>query len=467
MTSSRLRRLPKRAHLVGIGGIGLSAIARVLKARGCVVTGSDLNASDITRGLEDVGIKTYAGHRAEQVEGAELVVRSSAIPDANVEVTAARAAGIPVVKRHEILGALLSGRRTIAVAGTHGKTTTSAMIAFVLEALGRAPSYIIGGMVDQLGSNARVGDGTDFVVEADEYDRTFLAIEPDIAVVTNVEMDHPDCYPDMASVREAFRQFLEGVAPAGSVVACAESVDLGRVLASWSGRSSLVTYGRTISADYGVEVAEDVGCGGLTYWVTKRGREWTTGKLSVPGVHNVLNACAALAVADIVGLDADLAADTLAKFRGVRRRFEVKGEARGITVVDDYAHHPTEVRATLDAARECYRDRRLWVVFQPHTYSRVEALFDQFAGSFDRADSVIVMDVYAARSREMPTISASALAGSIRHGDVRHIAGQDAIVTTLLGEMREGDVLLTLGAGDGYLVGERVLAALAEMGSER
>jgi len=264
-------------------------------------------------------------------------------------------------------------------------------------------------------------------------------------------------------MREAYGRFLAGVKPGGLVVACSESPQLVRVLDEERLGAVITTYGRTASADYRVEIAAGSGREGTDFGVIKSGRAWAAGTLGIPGAHNVLNACATLAVVDALGGDVGTALGALAEFGGVKRRFEVKGQAHGVIVVDDYAHHPTQIRATLAAARERYGDRRLWAVFQPHTYSRVEALLDEFTGAFGQADSVIVMDVYAARSSEVPTISSGALAGLIQHRDARYIAGQDEIVSTLLEDLREGDVLLTLGAGDGYRVGERVLEALTEM----
>jgi len=455
------RGLPQRIHMVGIGGIGLSAIARILAAWGCEVSGSDLRATEVTRGLNALGIVTYAGHRAEQAQGAEWVVVSSAVPEDNPEVRAARAAGVPVVKRHQLLGQMLAGAYGIAVAGTHGKTTTSAMLAVMLDALGLSPTYIVGGMIPQLGANARAGEGPHFVIEADEYDRTFHGLRPDIAVVLNVEMDHPDCYADLADMQAAYATFLEGVAPGGHIVACADSPALGEVLRALpQAEGRVVTYGRAAGAAYRLVEATPDAAGGTRLRVARGGAEWLTARVAVPGEHVARNATAVLAVADLLGLDGERAAAALATFRGVERRFQLKGEAGGVTVVDDYAHHPTEIRATLAAARRRFTGRRLVAVFQPHTYSRVESLYDEFLGCFDDADVVAVLDVYAARSREVPTWSARDLAAALRHPSARYLGGVDAAVEALGAALRPGDVVVTLGAGDGYLVGERLLARL-------
>jgi len=465
MSRSAPESLPRRIHLVGIGGIGLSAIARGLASRGHIVSGSDLRGSDITRGLDSLGIETYVGHRAEQVAGAELVIVSSAIPEGNVEVQAALSAGIPVVKRRQLLGRMMAGSYGIAVAGTHGKTTTASMISVILERLARSPTFIVGGVIAELGTNARGGSGPHFVIEADEYDRTFYGLQPQVAVVTNIEMDHPDCYADMAEMRFAYRTFLELVPAAGCIVACADSPELVRVLDQhdeWAPR--VVTYGALAQADYVVTDARANSEGGVDFRLVREGARWGTFSLIVPGLHNALNAAAALAVAELVGIGLDEAGQVLSGFRGVLRRFEVKGESDGIVVVDDYAHHPTQVRATLAAARLRYPERRLWAVFQPHTFSRTQALFGQLASCFGDADQVIITDIYAARSHERPTISAADLVAACRHPRVRHIGSIDAVVGYLARHLCPGDVLLTLGAGDSYLISERVLAQLEGRG---
>ncbi len=447
--------------MVGIGGIGLSAIARVLAAWGHEVTGSDLSVTEITRALNALGIRTFEGQRAEQVRGADLVVVSSAVPETNPEVVAAREAGIPIMKRQSLLGLMLEGSYGIAVAGTHGKTTTSAMIAVMLDGLGDSPSAILGGIITQWGANARAGQGRHFVIEADEYDRTFHGLRPEIAVVLNVEMDHPDCYADLASMREAFAIFLAGVPEGGWIVACADSPSLARVLREAADvRAQVVTYGRSEGAQYRVTDTEPTAEGGMRFGVRTGGQEWARPTLAIPGEHNALNATAALVVASLLGHDVAEASRALGDFRGVARRFQVKGEVSGVTVVDDYAHHPTEIRATLAAARSRYPGRRVVAVFQPHTYSRTEALFQEFLDCFADADRVIILDVFAARPRERPSIRAEALAAALHHPDARYVGDAAAAVSSLAAELAPGDVLITLGAGDGNLIGERVLAVM-------
>jgi UDP-N-acetylmuramate--alanine ligase len=456
-----LTRVPDRIHLIGIGGIGLSAIARVLAMRGYQVSGSDLRASHITDGLVREGIRITIGHTPEAVGDAEVVVVSSAVPEHNPEVIAARERGIPVLERKDFLGALLAGNRTIAVAGTHGKTTTTGMIAAVLGAAGLDPGYIVGGMLLDLGTNASAGAGDWFVIEADEYGRMFHGLEPVIAVVTVIEMDHPDCFSDIDEMRGAYSQFLDRVRPGGKVIACSDGPQVQRVLAEGHGGDAPTTYGR--SPDAGNVVSDIVANarGGVDWKVRRHGSLWASCSLGLPGVHNALNATAALIVAEQCGVAVDLACSALAAFHGVRRRFELKGQAWGVTVVDDYGHHPTEIAATLAAARLRYPGRRLWAAVQPHTFSRLQALWDTFRTCFSDADEVIITDVFAARSSEVPGRGdASSLVAAIDHPSVQHIGALEDVETHLLAHLRSGDILITLGAGDGYLVGERVLDAL-------
>jgi UDP-N-acetylmuramate--alanine ligase len=458
MNHSRLGLAVERIHFVGIGGIGLSAIARILAAWGYTVSGSDLRASKITRDLQAIGIRTFEGHAQMQVGDADLVVISSAVPETNPEVQAAQARGIPVLKRHTLLGRMMAGSYGIAVAGTHGKTTTTAMISVMLAKSGLDPTFIVGGIVSDLGTNAGAGSGAYFVVEADEYDRTFLGLNPRIAVVTNVEMDHPDCYRDLEDMRTTFGVYLDQVAEDGAIIACADSPELIRVLRErCRPMPAVVTYGLSPQSDLTLEGIQANARGGMDWRVRKGQRVWGEFSLGLSGMHNALNATAALAVVDMIGIDRVSAATTLADFRGVLRRFEVKGEWRGVTIIDDYAHHPTEIRATLAAARLRYSGRRIWAVWQPHTYSRTEALFQDFTSCFGDADQVIVLDIYAARARERASLGAIDLVRAMQHSQARYVGSIDDVVGMLEQQLGAGDVLLTLGAGDGYLVGERLM----------
>jgi UDP-N-acetylmuramate--alanine ligase len=460
--------LPERIHLVGIGGVGLSAIARVLAMRGHRVTGSDLRASPITEALERLGVGVSVGHEPAHVADAQLVIMSSAIPESNVEVQAARKAGVPVLKRRDVLGALMVGQRVLAVAGTHGKTTTSAMLSAILDRLGRDPSFVVGGIIQDLGTNARAGRGDLFVIEADEYDYAFYGLAPDVAVITHVEMDHPDCFPDIAAVREAFGGFMHRIKPGGVLVACADSPELMRTLEDqpWpDARPEICTYGLSQQARYRLGPVTVNGRGGIDFAVFDGATSWATCSLAIAGMHNALNATAALIAVDRCGLDRQAAANALQGFQGAQRRFELKGEAKGVIVVDDYAHHPTEIEATLGAARQRYPHRPIWVVFQPHTFSRTSALLPEFAACFSGADHVVITDIFKARPKEQETVSAQDLVRLARHPDMRHISTFGEVAAYLLNHLRAGDLLLTLGAGDGYLIGESVLRQLAERGS--
>ncbi|HSO27049.1 MAG TPA: UDP-N-acetylmuramate--L-alanine ligase, partial [Anaerolineales bacterium] len=372
----------RHVHLIGIGGTGLSAIAQVLLEKGYRVSGSDRSLSPLAAGVQAKGAQVALGHRAENVKGADLVIRSSAVSDDNPEVQAARAAGIPVLKRAQFLAELIGEKSCIAIAGTHGKTTTTAMIAWLLAAAGRDPSYIIGGTLRQLGGNAHAGAGPEFVIEADEYDYMFLGLHPQVAVVTNVEHDHPDCFPTPEDFFAAFHTFAGQVTAGGTLIACGDDAGVQRLLGELAQQDMEIrTYGLNTGDRFravSVEMTDD----GRTCFRMAGGPEV---RLQTPGLHNVRNALAALCVADWLGLPLEPAAQALGEFSGVGRRFEIRGEVGGIIVIDDYAHHPTEIRATLQAARQRFPQRELWVVWQPHTYSRLSLFWDEFLAAFAQA----------------------------------------------------------------------------------
>ncbi len=451
-----------RVHLVGIGGIGLSAIARVLHGMGYQVSGSDQQETALTAELTAQGIIVRHGHNAEHVLGSDLVIVSSAVPSDNPEVLAANRAGVPVVKRADVLGELMAGKYGIAVAGTHGKTTTSALISFLLTELGLEPTFIVGGILEDLETNAQLGNGPHFVIEADEYDRTFLGLRPDVAVVTVIEMDHPDCFADIEEMTDAFACFLRLVSEQGVAIGCADEARVMDVLDRVRGEQdiSTVTYGLQGGGIWGALEVRPNDWGGSDFVAVREGQRVGSCHLRLPGLHNVSNALAALSVADWLDLDMELTLQALSRFRGVHRRFELKGEAGGVAVVDDYAHHPTEIRATLAAARQRYRGRPLWVFFQPHTFSRTKALLDEFAMSFGDADHVLISDVYAAREKDSLGITSADLVQRMEHSDARLVAGLREASDYLESRLKPGDVLLTLGAGNGYSVGEAVLRAL-------
>ena len=448
-------------HLVGIGGIGLSAIARVLHGRGYTVSGSDMQPSELLEDLIAEGIAAYPGHQAGQVAGAQLVVVSSAIPEGNPEVREAWRRGLPVVKREQFLADLTAGKHTIAVAGTHGKTTTSAMISWALTQADLDPTFIVGGLLQNLGTNARAGSGPHFVIEADEYDRAFLGLNPDVAVIASVEHDHPDCYPTLEAMTAAFHDFAGRLVEGGLLIVCgedAEGHELG-VRMQAQGRR-VETYGLGPGWDWWAQGVELGNSAAFEVW--RKGKLLGTCALQLPGRHNVLNALAALAACHEVGVEFGLAVAALTRFKGTARRFEVKGQVEGVTVVDDYAHHPTEIQATLAAARLKYPGRPIWAVFQPHTYSRTAALLEGFAAAFGGADHVIVTEIYAAREANTLGVSGSDLVHLMDHPEARYVAALEDAASAVLERVQTGDVVITLGAGDGYLIGERVLEALRQ-----
>jgi UDP-N-acetylmuramate--alanine ligase len=455
----------RHIHFVGIGGAGLSAIARVLMEQGAEISGSDLVVSPVAEALARDGAHVYAGHEAKHVAGAELVVVSSAVPATNIEVQTAQASGIPVLRRPEFLSQMMNGQMGIAVAGTHGKTTTTAMIASILMEDGRDPTFIVGGVIEGLQTNAHAGQGALLVIEADEYDHTFLSLKPRVAVVTNVEHDHPDCYPTFDDFRAAFEDFAASVPQDGMLVVCWDDPivrELGKRRRAAGGEVRFFGLGE--GAEWRAEEIRPNFAGGVDFLATRRDddTQQVLGlmRLRMPGVHNASNAVAALAVADYVGVPFHVAREALTEFRGVGRRFEVKGEVEGVIVVDDYAHHPTEIRATLSAARQRFPHQPLWAVWQPHTYSRTKTLFGDFVRAFDEADHVIVLPIYAARESDTQGVSGIDVAAAMQHPDSRYAPSLDQAVVWLGTEVQPNDVVLTLGAGDGHRVGEWLLEAL-------
>ncbi len=456
----------RNVHFVGIGGAGLSAIARVMLERGFVVSGSDLNPNPLTDALAADGATIYKGHKAVYVRGVDVVVRSSAVPDDNPELIEAKSRGTPVFRRAEFLPHLLEGRVNVAVAGTHGKTTTAAMIAHVLTAAGLDPGFIVGGQVRNLGTNAHAGHGSIFVIEADEYDSMFLGTRPQVAVITNIEHDHPDQFPDRGAVVAAFAQFVLQLPENGVLVACAD--DLGaRALGNvWraAGRTTMFYGLEHPNAGWratGLGANEE---GGVDFVAQRWGRARGSVRLKLPGTHNVLNALAALAVADYFGVLFEEAEAALKAFEGAGRRFEVRGHKAGVTVIDDYAHHPTAIRATLAAARARYPDQTLWAVWQPHTYTRTRALLDDFARAFGDADRVIVTDIYAAREHDTLGLTGTDVVGRIAqlHPWVRHVGALPSVVEKLAADVTGNDVIVVMSAGDAIQIGGALLERLAE-----
>jgi UDP-N-acetylmuramate--alanine ligase len=454
------------AHFIGIGGAGMSGIAKVLHDRGVTVTGSDLKASRYARALADSGVPVSVGHDAANLGDPEVVVVSSAIPDSNPELVAARERGLEVWPRAKMLAHLAGDDATLAVAGTHGKTTTSSMLATVMDAIGADPTFLIGGELNDMGANARCGRGGYYVVEADESDGSFLYLEPTLSLVTNIEADHLDHYGSFGAILETFREFIGKTRPDGAVVVCAD--DAGLVaLAREVAAARVVTYGLDTEADVRCEALERDGFG-HRFAVILPGGARLVARIAVPGTHNVVNATGVLASLWALGLDVEAGAEALERFSGVRRRFDRIGVVGGVTVVDDYAHHPTEVRATLQAAKDAGFGR-IWTVFQPHRYSRTRTLGAEFGAAFDLADHVVLMDVYGAGEAPVPGVSGKTVLDELLLHDPRsqvaYFPHRSDIESYVVGRVRPGDLVMTMGAGDVTTIGGELVRALAAAAS--
>ncbi|HFQ90934.1 MAG TPA: UDP-N-acetylmuramate--L-alanine ligase [Desulfobulbus sp.] len=459
----------KQIHFVGIGGIGMSGIAELLLNLGYRVTGSDLNRSDITRHLESLGAVVHQGHAGQWVEGADVVVTSSAIPADNPEVAGAVANHVPVIQRAEMLAELMRLKKYgIAIAGSHGKTSTTSMVAAVLAEAGLDPTVVVGGKVDSLGgNNARLGEGEFLVAEADESDGSFLKLSPVIEVVTNIDREHLDYYRDLEHIREMFLRFIDRLPFYGAAILCFDDANIARLLPRI--RRRIITYGLTEQADLQATRITS-GSGGSEFTVRGRAGELGRIRLNRPGRHIIYNSLAAVAVGLELEIDFAVIARALEGFGGVQRRLQVKGEEAGVLVVDDYGHHPTEIRVTLDAIREGWPDHRLVVAFQPHRYTRTRALFDEFTTAFRRADVLVLTDIYAASEAPIEGVDSQALLEAIRrHGQrrVSLVPALEELPGELLAILRPGDLLLTLGAGNIVRVGDQVLELLAAREKER
>jgi UDP-N-acetylmuramate--alanine ligase len=466
----------QRIHFVGIGGIGMSGIAEVLLNLGYKVSGSDLKRSAVTQRLAGLGATIFEGHHAENVGGAEVVVTSSAIAAENPEVAEAHRLHVPVIQRAEMLAELMRLKYGIAIAGMHGKTTTTSMVAAVLAAGGLDPTVVVGGRVDAMGSNARLGKSQYLVAEADESDRSFLKLSPILSVVTNIDREHMDCYRNMRDVKKTFLEFMDRVPFYGMIVACNDDPLLRRLLLEV--RRRMVTYGTKRGSDFLIKIPASQGAQEaarpdarpLSRFHVSYGKagerkvdlgEFT---LHVPGVHNILNATAAIAVG--VGLDIGVEAirGALDQFRGVDRRFQLRGRAAGVSVIDDYGHHPTEIKATLAAAKQC-GFRKIHVVFQPHRYTRTRDLMEEFTRAFGDADSVFVLDIYAASEKPIEGITGEALARKIaEHGEgkIQYVSSFADAVGSAAAVAKDGDMILTLGAGNVSQLGPMILDKLKE-----
>lgn len=453
-------------HLIGIGGTGLSAIARVLLEMGYTVSGSDKCTSANFDTITECGATTFLGHAPRYIQGADLVIRSSAIKDDNPEVVSARRLGIPVLKRADFLYQLTGEKATIAIAGTHGKTTTTAMVICMLINLEQDPSFIIGAVIKQLNTNAKAGKGAYFVIEADEYDHMFLGLNPWISLITNIEHDHPDCFPTPQDYQQAFHDFLDRTQINGTALLCNDDLGLQALITTRKHPAyTLMTYGINPKADYQAQhiSINSSGCPKFDIiFKTKDGILLNLGTcdLQIPGEHNVRNALGALAIIHRLGLPLDKASQALANFEGTERRFDIVGEAEGITVINDYAHHPTQIRITMEAARQRFPRARLWAVWEPHTYSRTSTLADDFVTSFESADKVIITKIYAAREIDtgftpIPIVAALPPEKGI------YIPEFEDVVTYLLNNLMNNDVILVLSAGNALQISEKTFTALS------
>ncbi len=457
----------QRIHFVGIGGIGMSGIAEVLLNLGYRISGSDLKSSAVTQRLAALGATIFEGHAAGNIAGAEVVVTSSAVAQENPEVVEAHRIHVPVIPRAEMLAELMRLKYGIAIAGMHGKTTTTSMVAAVLAAGGLDPTVVVGGRVDAMGSNARVGKSEYLVAEADESDRSFLKLSPVLSVVTNIDREHMDCYRNMRDVKKAFLDFMDRVPFYGVVVVCNDDGPLRKMFPQIRRRT--VTYGTRRGSDFQIKLGKSTFESAerqpiSNFRVAYGDRDLGEFRLHVPGVHNVLNATAAIAVGTGLDITADDIRRALESFRGVDRRFQLRGKAAGVSVIDDYGHHPTEIRATLAAARQCGFGK-IHVIFQPHRYTRTRDLMNEFSTAFRDADSLVVLDIYAASEAPIEGITGEALARQISEKGKPPAVYASSFadgIAQVSAAARAGDMILTLGAGSVSQLGPTILAKLQE-----
>jgi UDP-N-acetylmuramate--alanine ligase len=452
----------KNLYFVGIGGAGMSGMAKILHNLGYDIAGSDNSPSEVTEQLESIGIRVYGGHIGRQVEGADLVVISSAVDDSNPEVIEATRRGIPVIKRAEMLGELMRLKFSIGIAGTHGKTTTTAMIGKIMTTAKLDPTILIGGRAVEIDSGGQLGRGDIMVAEADEFDRSFLMMFPTIAVITNIEEDHLDCYRDLDDLLDSFAEYIGRVPFYGSVVIPALDNNVARIRDGI--KRPVVTFGFDAAADIRAENIESIGFGTCFDLIVKgefKGRI----SLRIPGRHNVANTLAAIAASLEIEVPIEAIEEGLRDFQGVRRRFQIIGRARGVTVIDDYAHHPSEIAATMDGCRQARAGEpgRTIAVFQPHLFSRTRDFYRQFAEALHNADLALVVDIYPAREKPLAGITAAMIAdyaSSIGYKNVRYIGGKENAVEEAAALAHEGDIIITLGAGDIFRINEKLIKRL-------
>lgn len=447
-------------HFIGIGGTGISPIAQLLLEQGHTVSGSDLVLSPLAVELQKKGVRVSIGHDSRNIQDAEVVIRSSAIKDNNIEVIASLEKGLPVLKRSDFLNVLTSGKEVIAVAGTHGKTTTTSMLAWVLTNLGEDPSYIIGGVSKDLKCNAHAGKGPFFVIEADEYDGMFLGLKPYLLIITNIEHDHPDFYPTLDEYKAAFQKLSQLITSNGFLLVCYENPNTFELYKKHADRPHAFSYGTSPKANYQAIAIQQVENIGIHFSARLRNQAVIENiQLRIPGTHNALNALAVLAAMDLLQKPIEKCKKALEDFHGTGRRFDIIGIVRQITIINDYAHHPTEIKATLEAARAQYRNRKIWAVWQPHTYSRTLTLWEDFSHSFHDCDHLIVTEIYKSREKKQD-ISSSELVGKIHHPDAKFMDDFNSIVTYLCQSMHTGDILLVLSAGDADQISKQLFECL-------
>lgn len=450
----------QKIHFVGVGGAGMSGIAEVLLNQGYSVSGSDLKLSPVTERLAKLGARIFEGHHAEHLEAVDVVVISSAVKPSNPEVIEAQQRQIPIIPRAEMLAELMRMKYGITVAGTHGKTTTTSMVAVVLQEAGMDPTVVVGGRLNALGSNAKLGTGEFMVVEADESDRSFLLLSPTLAIVTNIDEDHMESYEGLDDLKDAFLRFVNKVPFYGAVILCLDEPNLQSIIPRIKRR--ILSYGFSGQAD--LNIINPI-CRGFQsrYQLRYRGRLLGDFRLNIPGRHNILNATAAVAVGLDLGIPAETLQTALEHFGGADRRFQVKGQLRGITLIDDYGHHPTEIKATLDAARQL-DSQRVVVIFQPHRYSRTQYCFEEFARSFYQADVLVILDIYAAGEEPLEGIDSQRLVEAIKsygHKNARYVGELSEVASTLEPELKAGDVVITMGAGNVWKVADDLLQRLS------
>jgi len=447
----------KVIHMVGIGGVGMSGIAEVLYNLGYDVRGSDLGDSETVERLKGLGIKVFKGHKPEHIDGAHVVVISSAVKGTNPEVREAKKLGVPVIPRAEMLAELGRLKYSVLVAGSHGKTTTTSLVSTVLAHAGLDPTVVIGGKLKAIGTNARLGRGEFIVAEADESDGSFLKLSPTVGIVTNIDREHMDYFSTMDALKKAFLSFMNKVPFYGVTVACLDDQTVESLLPKVTRR--VITYGLSEHADLrAVDVKK--GPMSMEFGILFNGENLGRVTLPTPGVHSVLNALASIAVALELQVDVKLIKEALKGFEGIQRRLEQKGKAKGISVYDDYGHHPTEIKATLDAVKGSLEGGRLAVVFQPHRYTRTKDLMDEFAASFGDADILVVMDIYPAGEKPIKGINSDALIKKMKKKNVFHAHNADEVIDYLDGKLNPGDLVLTLGAGDVWKVGPKLLDSI-------